>query len=86
MKNLASLGVWAYLIASNIAQVVIFYMNLPLAIAYLSIGVLAASNAVTIAIFTMELKNEPRSLHYLVLAPIVLVMVLILALGFSIAH
>jgi len=83
LKVLTTMIVWAYLVAATIAEVVVFYRVPAGDLVYESIGVLAVTKAVLIAMYFMHLKYEPRPLHYLILVPVILIFVLIMALVFS---
>jgi cytochrome c oxidase subunit IV len=86
MEFALTLGVWIYLMAATVAEVLLFYLLPTSALVSLSIGLLAASKAVLIVMYYMHLKYEPRPIQYLILPPTLLVSVLILTLIFSIAH
>ena len=86
MKIALTLGVWTYLAAATVAEVIFFYVFPASALINVSIGVLAASKAVLIVMYYMHLKYEPRPIQYLIFPPTILVAVLILTLVFSIAH
>ena len=83
MKVLTTIVVWAYLVAATVAEVIVYYRVPGGDLVYLSIGVLAVTKAVLIAMYFMHLKYEPRPLHYLILIPVILIFVLIMALVFS---
>jgi cytochrome c oxidase subunit 4 len=83
LKVLTTIIVWAYLVAATVAEVIVFYRVPAGDIVYESIGVLAVTKAVLIAMYFMHLKYEPRPLHYLILIPVILIFVLIMALVFS---
>ena len=83
MKAITPFIVWAYLVAATISEVFIYYRVPPGAFVYESIGVLAVTKAVLIAMYFMHLKYEPRPLHYLILIPVILIFVLIITLVFS---
>ena len=86
MKVVLTVGVWIYLMAATIAEVVLFYSLPASTLANLSIGLLAASKAVLIVMYFMHLRYEPRSIQYLIFPPTVLVAVLVLTLIFSVGH
>ena len=86
MEIALTLGVWIYLVAATVAEVLLFYFLPASTLINLSIGLLAASKAVLIVMYYMHLKYEPRPLQYLILPPTLLVAVLILTLVFSIGH
>jgi cytochrome c oxidase subunit 4 len=83
LKVLTTIIVWAYLVAATVAEVIVFYRVPAGDLVYESIGVLAVTKAVLIAMYFMHLKYEPRPLHYLILIPVILIFVLIMALVFS---
>ncbi len=86
MKVALTVGVWIYLVAATVAEVLLFYSLPAGTLINLSIGLLAASKAVLIVMYYMHLKYEPRSLQYLILPPTLLVTVLVLTLVFSVGH
>ena len=83
MRRITPIIVWAYLVAATVLEVVVFYTIPTGTTVYESIGVLAVTKAVLIAMYFMHLKYEPRPLHYIILIPVILVFVLIMALVFS---
>ncbi len=86
MEVALTIGVWIYLVAATVAEVLLFYLLPASTLVNSSIGLLAASKAVLIVMYYMHLKYEPRPLQYLILPPTLLVAVLILTLVFSIGH
>ncbi len=86
MEIALTVGVWIYLVAATVAEVLLFYLLPAGTLVNLSIGLLAASKAVLIVMYYMHLKYEPRSLQYLILPPTLLVTVLVLTLVFSVGH
>jgi caa(3)-type oxidase subunit IV len=86
METYGLVGVWAYLVAATVAEVIVFYSFPASTLVNTSIGVLAASKAVLIVLYFMHLRYEPRSVQLLIIAPAFLVVVLILTLVFSLAH
>ena len=86
MKIALTIGVWIYLVAATVSEVVLYYLLPASSLINLSIGLLAASKAVLIVMYYMHLKYEPRSIQYLILPPTLLVAVLILTLVFSVGH
>ena len=86
MKVALTVGVWIYLVAATVAEVILFYFLPTSTLINLSIGLLAASKAVLIVMYYMHLKYEPRSIQYLIFPPTLLVAVLVLTLIFSIGH
>ena len=83
MKAITPIAVWICLMAATVAEVFIFYSVPTKNLVYELIGGLAVLNGVLIAVFSMNLKDEPRLLHYIILAPVILIFVVILALVFS---
>ncbi len=83
MRAITPFIVWTYLVAATVLEVIVFYKIPTGALVYESIGVLAVTKAVLIAMYFMHLKYEPRPLHYIILVPVILIFVLIMALVFS---
>lgn len=83
MKNKASVGVWVGLVAVTIVQVLIFYTKPGNSTVNVVISILAMLNAVLIGAFSMSLKSEEKTVQYLMITPIILVIVLIVTLLFS---
>ncbi len=86
MKIALTIGLWIYLVAATVLEVVIFYLFPASSIVNLSIGTLAASKAVLIVMYYMHLRYESRPIQFLILPPALLVAVLILTLIFSVGH
>ncbi len=86
MEVALTIGVWIYLVAATVAEVLLFYLLPASTLINSSIALLAASKAVLIVMYYMHLKYEPRPLQYLILPPTLLVAVLVLTLVFSIGH
>ncbi len=83
MRAITPFIVWAYLVAATVLEVIVYYKVPAGDLVYESIGVLAVTKAVLIAMYFMHLKYEPRPLHYLILIPVILIFVLIITLVFS---
>ena len=60
-------AVWLYIMVSVVAEVSAFYLFGPGYVVDTVVMTLAASQAVAIAAFYMDLKNEPGSLKFLML-------------------
>ncbi|MBI2648637.1 MAG: cytochrome C oxidase subunit IV family protein [Thaumarchaeota archaeon] len=86
METFGLIGVWAYLVAATVAEVIVFYAFPASTLVNTSIGVLAASKAVLIVLYFMHLKYEPRSIQILIIPPAFLVVVLVLTMVFSLPH
>lgn len=86
METFGLIGVWAYLVAATVAEVIVFYIFPASTLVNTSIGVLAASKAVLIVLYFMHLKYEPRSVQLLIIPPAFLVVVLVLTMVFSLPH
>jgi hypothetical protein len=85
MKYFAPVAIWLYLIVTTVVEVLIFYRAPGTFAVDTAIGLIALVNALITAYFLMNIKQEPATIHYLFLAPLALVMVLILTLLFALA-
>jgi len=83
MKYIAPFAIWLYLIVTTVGEVEIFYTGPGTFSVDTAIGLIAFVNALITAYFLMNIKQEPSTIHYLFLAPLALVMVLILTLLFA---
>jgi hypothetical protein len=79
MKSSVVVGVWAYMVAAVVAEVAAFYYLRPPAIEA-AVGVLAASQAVALALFYMELKYEPNSIRLFALIALMFLAALLIAM------
>jgi len=86
MKYLAPVAVWLYMIATTVAEVVVFYSGPGTFSVDMAIGVIAMINSLIAALFFMNIRKEPPTIQYLMLAPLALVMVLILTMLFAFAQ
>jgi caa(3)-type oxidase subunit IV len=86
MSFTTTVGVWIYIVAATVAEVVLFYTIPGSSLVNVSIAVLAASKAVLIVMYYMHLKYEPRPIQYLIFPPSFLVVFLVLTLVFSVGH
>ena len=86
MKYLAPFAVWLYMIVTTVAEVVAFYSGPGKFSVDLVIGVIAMINSLVAALFFMNIRKEPATIQYLMLAPLALVMVLILTMLFAFAQ
>jgi hypothetical protein len=80
MRNIVGIGVWAYMMLAVLAEVEAFYAVHVYATAATVITVLAASQAVAVVLFYMQLKDEPGSLRLFALIPIMFLSALFIAL------
>jgi hypothetical protein len=80
MRSFVLLGVWMYMMLAVLAEVQTFYWIGGTAIAVSVISILAASQAVAIVLFYMDLKNEPGSLRLFALIPIMFLSALLIAM------
>ncbi|MDA4122922.1 MAG: cytochrome C oxidase subunit IV family protein [Thaumarchaeota archaeon] len=83
MKQSTAIGVWASLVAASVIEVGLFEYNKGTVIVDVLIGLIAASNAVITAMYSMDLKEENTAVKYLFLIPVLLVAVLIITLLLS---
>ena len=83
MKAAASIGVWVGLVGVTIIEALLFYSKPGSTLVNLGIGILATINAVLIAVFSMNLKNEGKPISWLMITPLIFALVLIVTLLFS---
>ncbi len=87
MNYKAPIAVWLYLVVTTVGEVLLFYSKPPETFSVdIGIGTIAMVNALIAALFLMNIRKEPASVQYLILAPLALVMVLIMTLLFSFAQ
>ncbi len=80
MKTITGLGVWAYMILAIVAEVEAFYAGWAYSSTATVVSILAASQAVAIVVFYMQLKDEPGSLRLFALIPIMFLAALLIAM------
>lgn len=79
--------VWLYMVVTTIVEVGFFYAAPPDTFSVtIGIGVIAMINSMVAALFLMNIRKEPPTVQYLMLAPLALVMVLILTMLFAFAQ
>jgi len=86
MKYLSPIAIWLYLVLTTVGETYIFYTGPGTFAVNAAIGLIALVNAGITALFLMNIRQESSSVHYLILAPFALVMVLILTLIFALSH
>jgi hypothetical protein len=74
------LGVWLYMLLSVITEVAAFYMLNSAAVITTVITTLAASQAVAVVLFYMNLKDEPGSLKLYGIIPLMFLSALLVAM------
>ena len=80
MKTMAFFGVWAYMILAVIAEVLAFHWVSSYATLATVVCILAASQAMSIVVFFMHLKDEPGALRLFALVPIMFLSALLIAM------
>lgn len=86
VNDIAATGVLAYLIAATLAEFFLFYTLRTSGLLYFGIGILAATKAVLIASFFMELKYEPRPIRLIALLAAAFLALMIVVMIFSFPH
>ncbi len=86
MKYFAPVIVWIYMIATTVGEVYLFYTGPGTFSVNIVIGIIAMINSLVAALFFMNIRREPPTIQYLMLAPLALVMVLILTMLFAFAQ
>ena len=85
-KYLTPVIVWVYMVATTLVEVYLFYSGPGTFSVNIAIGVIAMINSLVAALFFMNIRKEPSTIQYLMLAPLALVMVLILTMLFAFAQ
>lgn len=80
MKTWVAVGVWAYMMVAVVAEVLVFYLVSSFSTVATAVTVLAASQAVAVVLFYMQLKDEPGSLRLFALIPIMFLSALLIAM------
>lgn len=80
MRQTGFLGVWAYMVLAILAEVAASYEVANFFAKSAVVGLLAASQAVAIVIFYMDLKNEPGAVKLFALVPLMFLSALLLAM------
>jgi caa(3)-type oxidase subunit IV len=80
LKDILFVGVWGYLVLATAVEVEAYYALASHGLVLLVIGVLAASQAMSIALFFMHLREEPNSLKLFALIPIMFLAALLVTL------
>ena len=79
MKTSVLAGIWAYMVATIVFEVLVYYMISSFATVSALIGGLAASQAIAIAAFYMGLKDEPGPVRILMLVALMFLSGLLIA-------
>lgn len=79
-------AVWAYMVVTTVAEVLVFYSGPGKYSVDIAIGIIAMINSLVAALFLMNIRKEPPVIQYLMLAPLALIMVLILTMLFAFAQ
>ncbi len=80
MRTSVALGVWAYMVVAVLSEALSFYWIQVYSTKAAVVSVLAASQAVAIVLFYMQLKDEPGSLRLFALIPIMFLSALLIAM------
>lgn len=80
MRNSVLVSVWLYMMLSVIAEVSAFYLLDAVYVLTAVASTLAASQAVAIILFYMDLKDEPGSLRLFALIPLMFLSALLIAM------
>jgi multidrug transporter EmrE-like cation transporter len=80
MKTSLAVGIWLYLVAASVVEVVAYRVNPGGLNIDIVIGVIASVSAVLTALFSMNIREESTAVKYLFLIPVLLVGVLIITL------
>ena len=80
MRTPVMVGVWSYMVLAVVAEVATFYNVKGATVETALIALLAASQATAVAVFYMELKDEPGSLRLFALIPLMFLAALLIAM------
>ncbi len=80
MRQATFLGVWAYMVLAIIAEVSLSYQISDFFTKSGVVGLLAASQAVAIVLFYMDLRHEPGAVRLFALVPIMFLSALLIAM------
>jgi len=80
MKTSVVAGVWAYMLLAVICEVLSFYYVKSFEVQTGVITILAMSQAVAVAVFYMQLKDEPGSVRLFALVGVMFLSALLIAM------
>ena len=80
MRTTVALAVWAYIMVSVLAEVETFYAIGVYTTVVAVVGVLATSQAVSIVLFYMQLKDESGGLRLFAIIPVMFLSALLIAM------
>jgi hypothetical protein len=80
LRNVAFLGVWAYMVVAVLTEVAASYSIADFFTKSAVVGLLAASQAVAVVLFYMDLRHEPGSIRLFALVPIMFLSALLIAM------
>jgi hypothetical protein len=80
MRQTAFLGVWAYMVIAIVTEVAASQYITEFFIKSAVVGLLAASQAVAIVIFYMDLRHEPGAIRLFALVPLMFLSALLIAM------
>lgn len=83
MKLVTTVGVWIYMVAAAVLEVLVSKSDPGNINIDIVIGLVAAVSAVITALFSMNIRQETTAVKYLFLIPVLLVAVLIITLVLS---
>lgn len=83
MKLVTTVGVWIYMVAAAVLEVLVSKSDPGNINIDIVIGLVAAVSAVVTALFSMNIRQETTAVKYLFLIPVLLVAVLIITLVLS---
>jgi len=80
MKTLTVISVWVYMLLAVMAEVLSFYYIKGVVVQTSIIAILAMSQAVAVAVFYMQLKDEPGSVRLFALVGMMFLSALLIAM------
>ena len=80
MRQTVFLGVWAYMVLAVLTEVAAAYVISDFFAKSAVVGVLAASQAVAVVLFYMDLRNEPGAIRLFAVVPLMFLSALLIAM------
>jgi len=80
LRTIVAFGVWVYMMVAVLTEVLAFYWIPAYSTMATVVSILATSQAASVVLFYMQLKDEPGSLRLFALIPIMFLTALLIAM------
>jgi hypothetical protein len=80
LRSVVLAGVWFYMMISVVTEVAAFYLLNSVYVTTAVITTLAASQAIAVVLFYMDLKDEPGSIRIFAIIPLMFLSALLVAM------